>query len=90
MKLKGKIKDSAFLPLRAISSKDTFQELAVFGYPGKYYEVKDKAGEKLEVYQWGLEKKEGIIEINEKKGRLVHCLSTFSGQSGAPIIAVDD
>lgn len=67
------------------------QEIAIFGYSGTELvslDFRDKY--KMVLHQWGLIRNQEQIEsINEDKGEILHTISTVEGQSGSPILLID-
>jgi V8-like Glu-specific endopeptidase len=66
--------------------------LSIFGYPFdkelyRNYTPDDKSGIRLEIYQYGLECKDRLMEISLDKSMLKYRMSTFAGQSGCPVIS---
>lgn len=59
------------------------------GYPDDCYEKWDISKDIYSVRQMGLVKTNGIVEIREKKGEIIHVVSTIAGQSGGPIILIE-
>lgn len=52
----------------------------IFGYPLKEYKCLDKEGQKFQIGQWGISKRGGVVKVDQKKGILLHNLTTFKGQ----------
>ncbi len=63
-------------------------KIAILGYPGDYYERLSL--DKLGTSQWGVAEEGKIKEIREQKESILHYIATLSGQSGAPILLIEE
>ena len=60
--------------------------MCLFGYPFPKYELD---GGRYTARPWGVVGQGRIIEIQGKKGKVFHKLSTLLGHSGSPILRID-
>jgi len=89
LKLKEQVNDSDFLPLSGdIPHLDEKTTLSIFGYPESKYDRKNQ--KPVGVRQYGLTKTGHILDVYLEAGYMVHRISTEAGQSGAPVIKVED
>ena len=74
-----------FIPLSSGEKLAKTSELTICGYPclGHNFEP---SFEGMKAYQFGLTKVGAIHEVKAQSAELIHKISTFSGQSGAPVI----
>ena len=87
-------KEDDFLPLSPSINGDLGAAngimLAIYGYPAVKYVQLDSRAKETKACQWGLVKSDLIVEIKEKSAELLHKISTLKGQSGCPIVDIDE
>lgn len=82
----------SFIPLKSnFNSVEEGEKICIIGYNGKELHSSDPSDPyKLTLYQYGLiRSNERIVSIDTKEGVILHKISTVAGQSGAPIILID-
>ena len=94
LKLKKPVKkDYNFLELSFDFRQIEKATLSIFGYPQKYYmsigNLSSRKDLKESVDQYGLTRKDHILNSYTKLGFLIHRISTLPGQSGGPLIRTD-
>ena len=60
--------------------------MCLFGYPFHKYELD---GGRYTARPWGVVRQGRITEIQAKKGKIFHKLSTIGGHSGSPILRIE-
>ena len=90
LKLKEKVDDSGFLPLIGdLPNLDKNKTaLSIYGYPESKYDIKNQ--KPVGVKQYGLTRTGNILDVYPEAGYMVHRISTEAGQSGAPVIMIQN